>query len=47
MNLLSAFFMYVGMALLIIEAFFVVPFLGFYLALAFFRDDLELSPKDL
>jgi uncharacterized membrane protein len=38
---------YLGMAILIIEAFFVVPFVGFYLVFALFRDDMELNPKDL
>lgn len=47
MNLLSAFFMYLGMSLLVIEAFFVVPIVGFYLAFALFRDDMDLNPKDL
>lgn len=47
MTLLEAFFMYLGMAFLIVEAFFVLPFLALYLTFALFRDDLELNPKDL
>jgi len=47
MNLLEATFMYLGIALLIVQAFFVVPFLGLYLVLSFVRPDLELNPKDL
>jgi predicted O-methyltransferase YrrM len=47
MSLLEAFFMYLGMALLIVQAFFAVPFLAFYLGLSFVRPDLELDPQDL
>ncbi|MFB6344817.1 MAG: hypothetical protein ABEK50_03475 [bacterium] len=47
MTVLDAIFMYLGMALPIIILFFVVPFVGLYLAFSLFRDDMELSPKDL
>lgn len=47
MTLIEAFFMYLGMALLIVQAYFLVPFLAFYLVLSFFRPDFEMNPKDL
>lgn len=47
MNVMEAFFMYLGIALVIVQAFFAVPFLGLYLVLSFVRPDLELNPKDL
>ncbi len=46
-TLLEAFFLYLGMACLIAQVYFVVPFLVFFVALSFFRPDLELSPQDL
>lgn len=47
MHWLEAFFMYFGISFLIIQAYFAVPFLAFYIVLSMVRPDFELSPQDL